>query len=322
MLGPHAPYTCPKELLLSVAQAAGENDLPVHIHVAETQHEVEESLAATGATPIQYLDRIGLLECRTVAAHCVWLDDRDIDILVERQVGVAHCPASNMKLASGFARTPELLSAGAVVGLGTDGAASNNRLDLFNEMYLAATVHKVRGGDPTLVKAGEALAVVKETLKKLADEGLAQAELDDVKTFLTGSYALRFDTNDKIAGQLLGILEEDLGIDYINKRNAMVEAITLDQVKAQAKRLLDFFGRVEFLEIANLAGRPLRRHEHRRGAARAEAFHMIERELAVGRRLSVINPQRLLELIGAACGPAQLARHVGAYLQVILAHRV
>jgi zinc protease len=88
-------------------------------------------------------------------------------------------------------------------------------------------------------KASEALAVVKDTLKKLADEGPTQAELDDVKTFLTGSYALRFDTNDKIAGQLLGILEEDLGIDYINKRNAMVEAITLDQVKAQAKRLLD-----------------------------------------------------------------------------------
>lgn len=88
-------------------------------------------------------------------------------------------------------------------------------------------------------KAGEALAIVKETLKKLADEGPTQAELDDVKTFLTGSYALRFDTNDKIAGQLLGIQEEDLGIDYINKRNAMVEAITLEQVKAQAKRLLD-----------------------------------------------------------------------------------
>jgi zinc protease len=88
-------------------------------------------------------------------------------------------------------------------------------------------------------KAGEALAVVKETLKKLADEGPTQAELDDVKTFLTGSYALRFDTNGKIANQLLGMLQEDLGIDYINKRNAMVEAITLDQVKAQARRLLD-----------------------------------------------------------------------------------
>jgi zinc protease len=88
-------------------------------------------------------------------------------------------------------------------------------------------------------KAGEALAIVEETLKKMADEGPTQAELDDIKTYLTGSYALRFDTNNKIAGQLLGIQEEDLGIDYINKRNSLVEAITLDQVKAQARRLID-----------------------------------------------------------------------------------
>ena len=88
-------------------------------------------------------------------------------------------------------------------------------------------------------KAGEALAIVKETLKKMADEGPTQAELDDMKTFLTGSYALRFDTNEKIAGQLLGIQEENLGIDYINKRNSLVAAITLEQVKAQAKRLID-----------------------------------------------------------------------------------
>lgn len=88
-------------------------------------------------------------------------------------------------------------------------------------------------------KAGEALAIVKETLKKMADEGPTQAELDDMKTFLTGSYALRFDTNEKIAGQLLGIQQENLGIDYINKRNSLVAAITLEQVKAQAKRLID-----------------------------------------------------------------------------------
>jgi zinc protease len=87
-------------------------------------------------------------------------------------------------------------------------------------------------------KAGEALAVVKETMKKMADEGPTLAELDDMKTYLTGSYALRFDTNDKIAGQLLGIQQEDLGIDYINKRNGWVEAVTLVQVKAQAKRLV------------------------------------------------------------------------------------
>ena len=88
-------------------------------------------------------------------------------------------------------------------------------------------------------KAGEALAVVKETMKKMTHEGPTQAELDDVKTFLTGSYALRFDTNDKIAGQLLGLQQEELGIDYINKRNGWVEAVTLDQVKAQARRLVD-----------------------------------------------------------------------------------
>lgn len=88
-------------------------------------------------------------------------------------------------------------------------------------------------------KAGEALAIVKETLKKMADEGPTQAELDDMKTFLTGSYALRFDTNEKIAGQLLGIQQENLGIDYINKRNSLIDAITLEQVKAQAKRLID-----------------------------------------------------------------------------------
>jgi zinc protease len=88
-------------------------------------------------------------------------------------------------------------------------------------------------------KAGGALAVVKETLKKMADEGPTQTELDDVKTYLTGSYALRFDTDDKIAGQLLGLQQQNLGIDYINKRNAWIEAVTLDQVKAQAKRLVD-----------------------------------------------------------------------------------
>ena len=88
-------------------------------------------------------------------------------------------------------------------------------------------------------KAGDALAVVKETLKKMADEGPTQAELDDMKTFLTGSYALRFDSDDKIASQLLGLQQQSLGIDYVNKRNGLVEAVTLEQVKAQAKRLID-----------------------------------------------------------------------------------
>lgn len=157
MLGPHAPYTCPPELLQRVLQAAREHSLPIHIHVSETQHEVEESLAQYGVTPVQHLDRLGLLECHTLAAHCVWLQPADIETLAARKVGMAHCPGSNLKLASGFAPVPELLGAGAVVALGTDGAASNNNLDLFEEMTLAALIHKARSGDPTVVKAQEAL---------------------------------------------------------------------------------------------------------------------------------------------------------------------
>jgi len=159
MLGPHAPYTCPTPLLERVAAAAAEHDIPVHIHVAETEKEYQDSLAEHGVSPVQYLDSIGVLSGTCALAHCVWLDERDIDLLAERGAGVVHCPGSNMKLASGFARVPDLLAAGATVGLGTDGAASNNNLDLFEEMMLAATIHKGHSGDPTVVPAEQALAM-------------------------------------------------------------------------------------------------------------------------------------------------------------------
>lgn len=157
MLGPHAPYTCPPELLRRVANAAREHSLPIHIHVSETHHEVAECVAQYGTTPVQHLDRLGLLDVQAVAAHCVWLESADIQTLAARRVGVAHCPGSNLKLASGFAPVPELLQAGAIVALGTDGAASNNNLNLFEEMTLAALIHKGRSGDPTVVKAQQVL---------------------------------------------------------------------------------------------------------------------------------------------------------------------
>lgn len=159
MLGPHAPYTCPADLLQRVVQGARANDLPIHIHVAETEQEVADAREQWGMSPVQRLEDLGVFDGPALAAHCVWLDDRDIDILVDRQVGIAHCPGSNMKLASGFAPIPTLLERGAVVGLGTDGAASNNNLDLFEEMMLAAKIHKGNSGDPTVVKAHEALAM-------------------------------------------------------------------------------------------------------------------------------------------------------------------
>ncbi len=153
MLGPHAPYTCPDSLLQQAVEYAQELNVPIHIHLAETDQEVRDSLQAHGESPIAHMESIGLFEAQVLAAHCVHVDDNDIEILARRGVGIAHCPGSNMKLASGFQPLPKLLKAGAVVGLGTDGCASNNNLDLFEEMLLAGIIHKGYSTDPTAVPA-------------------------------------------------------------------------------------------------------------------------------------------------------------------------
>ncbi len=160
MLGPHAPYTCPNYLLERVVEAANEHSIGIHIHVAETRGEVRDSVKEYGQTPVERLDEIGLLDVKTVvAAHCVHVSDSEVATLAEKRVGVSHCPGSNMKLASGVAPVPKLLDAGAVVGLGTDGPASNNNLDMLEEARLAALLHKVEAEDPTLVTARQALAM-------------------------------------------------------------------------------------------------------------------------------------------------------------------
>ncbi len=157
MLGPHAPYTCPAHLLTTVIEGARNQGIGIHIHLAETKDEVTRSLEEHGVTPVRYLNDIGLFDVHVAAAHCVWLTEEDIDIITGKQVGVVHCPGSNMKLGSGFAPIPRLLERRAIVGLGTDGAASNNNLDVLEEVRLAAILHKGHTGDPTVVSAGEAL---------------------------------------------------------------------------------------------------------------------------------------------------------------------
>lgn len=158
MLGPHAPYTCPNHLLDRVIGGAQEAGVGIHIHVSETKDEVKESLKEFGQTPVARLRDIGLLDVRPVlAAHCIHLTDSDIATLAEKGVGACHCPGSNMKLASGIAPVPRLLEAGVVIGLGTDGTASNNNLDMLEEARLAALLHKVAGEDPTVVTARQAL---------------------------------------------------------------------------------------------------------------------------------------------------------------------
>jgi len=160
MLGPHAPYTCPDHLLQKVVAGAHDAGVGVHIHVSETAQEVTDSRRDFGMTPVARLRALGMLDARPVlAAHCVHLDDGDIATLASHQVGIAHNPGSNMKLASGVAPVLSLLAAGAGVGLGTDGPASNNNLDMLEEARLAALLHKLHTGDPTALPARQALAM-------------------------------------------------------------------------------------------------------------------------------------------------------------------
>jgi 5-methylthioadenosine/S-adenosylhomocysteine deaminase len=156
---PHAVYTCSPDLLEKSMAVADRYATRWIIHLAETAREVADCLEHYGATPVGHLHRLGLLKGNTVADHAVALTDRDMDLLAASGAGVAHCPESNLKLASGIAPVTELMARGVPVGLGTDGCASNNNLDMLSELDTAAKLAKVRGLDPTALPAREALAL-------------------------------------------------------------------------------------------------------------------------------------------------------------------
>ncbi len=151
--GPHAPYTCSIALLGRVRELASEHGKLITIHVSETMAEIGQITERYGKSPVVLLDDIGFLGRDVIIAHGVWLDSRDIQILARHGVTVAHNPGSNMKLASGVMPIQKLLNAGVNVGLGTDGAASNNNLDMLEEMKLAALLHKVHNLDPVIADA-------------------------------------------------------------------------------------------------------------------------------------------------------------------------
>lgn len=155
----HSPYTCGPETLQGTKALTRTRGVPWFIHLAETRREVAELKVQTGMSPATYLDSLGLLDELTVVVHGVWLEPADMEILARRGAKVSHCPESNLKLAAGVAPVPELLAQGVTVGLGTDGAASNNNLDIFGEMSLTARLHKVWQGDPTVLPAREVLAL-------------------------------------------------------------------------------------------------------------------------------------------------------------------
>jgi 5-methylthioadenosine/S-adenosylhomocysteine deaminase len=158
-IAPHAPYTTTPDILRAAADLAKEFDVPLHIHLAETALEVENMRSENNMPVIPYVKKQGLFEAKVIAAHCVHIDPGEIRTLKNHGAGVSHNPSSNLKLASGFAPVTKMLEAGLNVGIGTDGPASNNDLDMFEEMRLASFVAKASSNDPTAVPAQTALTM-------------------------------------------------------------------------------------------------------------------------------------------------------------------
>jgi 5-methylthioadenosine/S-adenosylhomocysteine deaminase len=154
-IAPHAPYTVSEEHLKAIRAFSDRTGAPIVTHVSETKREIDDSIKAKGASPVDYLNRIGFLSNRVIAAHMVWPSAEELGLLKKLGVGIVHNPQSNMKLASGVAPVPEMLKQDLPVGLGTDGAASNNDLNLWEEMDTAAKLHKLISKDPKVVNAAE-----------------------------------------------------------------------------------------------------------------------------------------------------------------------
>ena len=249
MLGPHAPYTCPPEYLQKVMQLADELKVGLHIHIAETKGEFENIKQTYGRTPVAHLESLGLFNYPTLGAHCVHLTEEEIDILARYKVGVAHNPESNMKLASGIAPVPQMLKAGIAVGLGTDGASSNNNLDMLQEMRSCALLHKVNHSDPTVLPAYQALEMATVNgarALRIENTGtLAAGQKADV-ILVSLKEAHMIPRYDLIANLVYSAQASDVQTVIINGKIIMQdrviktfdEAEVLEQAKKAARRLV------------------------------------------------------------------------------------
>jgi 5-methylthioadenosine/S-adenosylhomocysteine deaminase len=156
-VAPHSAYACSPDTLRRAKALSEEYSVPIHIHLSETEWEVGELLARYKTRPVTFLDSLGFLDETVTAAHCIWVEDEEIEILAKRRVGVSHCMESNLKLASGFAPVVSMLTEGVRVTFGTDGAASNNDLNILSEMATTAKVHKALTRDPTVLNSRQVM---------------------------------------------------------------------------------------------------------------------------------------------------------------------
>jgi len=182
-ISPHAVYTCGEEIWRMVADMAADLGVPIHTHLSESRREVTEWKEKTGMSPVAYLDSLGVFGVPTIAAHCVHVDENDMTILAERGVTVVHCPKSNAKLGNGIAPLRRMRELGVRVALGTDGAASNNRLDMLEELRAASLLQRARGGDPTSPSAADSLAMATDAGRealRLPGGGIEPGEAADL----------------------------------------------------------------------------------------------------------------------------------------------
>jgi 5-methylthioadenosine/S-adenosylhomocysteine deaminase len=223
MVGPHAPYTCPPDTLQACLELAEELDVGIHIHLSETYEEVEASLEQWGKTPIRHIHDLGLTKRKVVAAHCVHPSEEDIDILADHRVGVCHCPVSNLKLASGVTPVMAMRRAGVQVGLGTDGAASENLLHILgSELRIAALLAKNLEGDPRACSAYDALEMA--TIGGARALGMAESIGSLEKGKLADIAVIRTDrphlvpVHDPVALVAYSVLPGDVERTYVNGR--------------------------------------------------------------------------------------------------------
>ena len=189
MLAPHSPYTCSRDYLKKIVNKADEIGVPIHTHLAETENEVKITEEKYDKSPTKFLKDVNFFSVPIVAAHCIYLDESDMEILAENNVGVTHNPLSNMKLGSGIANISKMIDKGINVGLGTDGVASNNNLDLFEEAKIAAYLQKVDKKDPSLINTNDLLRMLTingakilkiDNLGKLKENYIADLVLLDI----------------------------------------------------------------------------------------------------------------------------------------------
>lgn len=249
-VSPHAPYTVNQERLIKAKALADKNGVIFHTHLSETQFEVQESLKKHGKSPVEYLNDIGILDQNTVSAHCVHLSEKDIEIIQKQDMGVSHNPQSNMKLASGIAPIQKLLDKDVRVGIGTDGVASNNNLNMFEEVDMASKLSKVHTMDATSLDAETAIEL--GTIKGADILGLKdkigsieigkQADLQIINTKKARLQPLHFPTSH-IVYAMNGSEVRDVIINgRCVMRNRIVKGIDLSDLLNEVKQ----FNNIEY----------------------------------------------------------------------------